>query len=264
MTEGFVEWENITGADSAGIKFMVGNDCGKAKITITNTTDSLDIINNKIIDLYRTSESLETEYVYQISPLDPEKTYKVKLEHSGTTNDNSTDELIKIDKFLKIKELESSIEAKLKTYHSDFPEYEGEFLLDSDGDNSLIKQSVFSGDGETKLFHLPTSQHAYKPVKFSVDGGESWMYPENVNLVWGSNSDFDNYDNEVVDENGHFSVKFDNAPAVGNGNIIISWIPKIDSYQIETTIKMPQDETGFKDTRKNPRLLDYGIEFISD
>ena len=107
---------------------------------------------------------------------------------------------------------------------------------------------------------LSGTNRTYDLVRFSVDGGSTWKYPSDLDLSWGSNAT--DYDDETIDSNGYAGVKFDVAPSTGTGNVKIVYIPKVDTYKVNTTLKFANDGVDFTENRGELRLQDHNVELI--
>ena len=236
---------------------------GPNSITLTKaaigTTDDLDLdfytaeINSSLIDLYSTID----EYFVFWMTLDVAKEYIIYVDHNGDKNADSSDELLKFDSCFLVTLLSSEINGLLTLYHSENTSDTFEYSIAVGILNSLVKQQAFNGNNSSTVFTLSDGNRAYEVYMFSKDGGTTWLYPEDFALSWGTNNP--DYDNEQIDSNGYFSVKFDVAPILGTGNVIIKYIPKVDTAEFQQTLKHAFSGS-FKDARKPLRLLDYALE----
>lgn len=220
------------------------------------------IISDDLVDLYYGVASATDKFSYYVF-LEASKTYTIRVDHSGAHNTNSsTNYPIRIEKFLLQKTIESEVSTKIFTWHSDDRE-EYYYDLTPNESTSSEKITYFNGDNSTTEFDLQDGDpkaKAYVPTAFSKDGGTTWLLPYSLALTWGSNSP--NYDNETVDSDGNFIVKFDEAPTTGTNNVVIKWTPKVNKYRIETTLIQPNDGNEFVDFNKVIELLDHGVELI--
>jgi hypothetical protein len=244
----------------AGIHFARNSVSGVAKINVVDTTTSTGIVIDDYIDLNLasiTDPDAYESFVYwvKIDPTDHE--YSITVENiSGEVG---------IIEYLLSEELTGEAVTTIEAYHSDYPYYVNTFTLMPNDAIDLKQQIVFNGDGTRKRFILSEAGacYAYKPIKFSKDGGATWSYPEDFDITWGGN--VPDYDDEQVGTTypGIFAVEFSVAPITSTGNVIIEFAPLINRARVTTTLKLPTDsDTGFAETTKNMRLLDHGIEFI--
>lgn len=218
------------------------------------------VLENKIIDLYdqENGDQSDLEYVFWIS-VDKNIEYKVNVEHNGDWSTGSVaDHSIRLRQFLLTSIFPSVADSKIVLYHTDWKDIIRKYTLLPGETIETYADAVFSGDGVETVFILYDINRASYPVKISEDGGNTWIYPSSYLLSWGSNAP--DYDNEIV-ENGYFGVKFDNAPVVGNNNVIIKFIPAVNACYMETTLKQPSEDNNI-DRTKNVRLLDFGIEIV--
>lgn len=265
-TEGYVEWENITGVVEAGIIFKKGLDCGIAHIIVTEDPSGTPVeILNKTVDLYdaENGDIYNLDFVYHIT-LVPEKDYTIKVAHNGTYNASaSANYSIRIKGF-NIKEYvgDSSIISTIEFLHDDFPGYTEEFTLSDSGD--IFKIATFVANGSNTDFVLTGEQRGIEPIMIGkmATGGTYpndviWYDPSQVfDVTWGSNG---TYNDETPDASYHFGVRFATAPSAGNAYIKYKIIA--NKFRIKSTLKVPQNGT-YKDYTKKADLLDFAIELI--
>jgi hypothetical protein len=264
-TEGYLTWDLDSGYTRAGVNFVMGTSTGVAKITVTedpNGTPNV-ILNGATVDLYNAEngETADLEMIYWIT-LDETKDHEIKVEHNGTHNASAfSPYYIQVREYLTVETLDNAeVEAILTVSHSTWSAETKTYTMALDTTTSLEKYQSFNGDTSTTDFVLSGTNRAYEPVKFSTDGGSTWKYPSDTDLSWGSNAT--DYDDETVDSNGHFGVKFDSAPGSGTGNVQIYYIPAVDTYKINTALKFANDGVDYTETRGELRLQDHNGELI--
>jgi len=264
-TEGYLTWDLVSGFSRAGINFVKGTDCGKAKVTVTedpNGTPNV-IINGDVVDLYDAGngEVEDLEFVYWFT-LDETKDHEIKVEHNGDHNASaSSPYYIKIREYLTIETLDNAeVEATLTVSHSTWSSETKTYTMVQDTTTSLEKYQSFNGDDSTTAFVLSGTNRAYDLVKFTTDGGSTWKYPTDTDLVWGSNAT--DYDDETIDSDGYAGVKFDTAPVTGSGNVQIVYIPTVDTYKVTTRLRLANDGASYTEDRGELRLQDQSIELI--
>jgi len=255
------------------IIFERSSDSGIAKITIYNITNNayLNASNQEVssysyftFDLYIPStgySSDELACAFTVS-LQDDCEYLITIEHSGTNNASASSPYkVGVLRFLSTEKfVEGSIEGTLRLWHSKFPLDFNDFAVDKSSQQSFTLRSIFSGDGVTRKFWVNDIDHASKFVRFSKDGGETWILPNNLSLAWGSN---ENCDNNVFDENGYGGVNFDMPPDVGENNVIIEWVPMVNKFKLIQKINQPQSISGdIIDLRTEPLQFDFAIELI--
>lgn len=255
-----------------GIKFQKSNDSGIAKITVLNTTDGLYIDHDgttsstavsRLVDLYQSNSTyatVEKDFCYWVT-LEVDKNYEITCEISGTKNTLSSDYYMRISGYLsKELSIDGSITKTLQVWDTSDTSIKQNFTLTENTTTDLEKLAYYNGDGTTTLFTLSTSVLADTPTRFSKNGGSTWMTTYDTSLTWGSNSPL--YDDEIVLA-GNFSVNFEEAPIVGASNVIIAYVPKINTYKmILQTNQATSEDTSYIDYQGNIRLLDYAIEMI--
>ena len=259
VTEGYLEWSGITGYEDIGINFVKGTDAGIAKITLTNTTDSIVVLNGLLVDLYDAGngEEEDLELLYHIS-LDKTKTYTLKVEHSGTHNASASGNYyVRIRNFMVYEIYDDAIiEKTLNLWHEDHPGTIHQYSL-SDRE-SLVQSQTFIGNGVTTEFTLAGDNRASDIVEFYTDLGSGYetLSKYDFDLTWGSNSP--DYDDNIIDSDGYTTVKFSTAP-VDTKDVIIYYKPKSNKFNIGFILKQPQ-LSGVVQKKKIVRVLDFGLE----
>ena len=256
-----------------GIVFLRQFDAGIAKVTVFNSTDGLYVsesgneITNysfRLVDLYIPSTSAyqteEKTIVYHI-PLTVGKNYTITVEHSGTHNALATSPYyVHVLRFLNYEPfVDGTLTGILRVWSKTFPSDIYDFTLTKNTEVNFEKTSTFNGDGTTRIFRIVGTNHAYIPVRFSNDGGATWLYPYSTSLTWGQNV---NCNDNLVDVNNQFGVNFNLAPSIGVGNVLIVWRPLIDTWKILGTLNQPASSDGtFIDIKSNVDQMDYAVEF---
>jgi hypothetical protein len=262
ITQGYLELESITGIIGAGIKMVAGSDGGIATITVTDETE-LSVHASGEIDLYNAEngEVGDLEYTYWVA-LEEDHEYTIRMEHSGTHNASaSADYSIRMRDFITISELEAAeAESTLYIRHSDHLGESRSYTLTPGETTDLYETANFDGTGSGEVFTLTGSNRASNIVRVSKDSGTTWVYPGSITYDWGTNDP--DYDDEIIDSDGYFSVKFEDAPDSGTGNVRIQYIPKSTDAKVLTTMKLANDGSSFTDITKPFRLVDYAVELI--
>lgn len=260
-------------AKYAGIKFRMNDETYVANITIVDTTTGLDVIRNKPFDTYyKPADYGATPMQYIIGtfwwklPYDDHE-YEIFVNNGGAVSGRiygaaSPAGEILIDGYLMNAPLNpGTIYSVLSVWHSSFPSDIINVNIEGyDERISLLQTTSFNGDGIETEFAIDDIHHARDFYRWSVNGGITWYYPGDADITWGSN--IPTYDDEIIDENGHFTVKFLDAPEIGTNNVKIQWYPMLDKGKILKTLSFPNDGAGYVDVRGELRLLDYSIEFI--
>jgi len=258
-----------------GIVFIKDIDCGIAKITVFDTTESVYVGEDgtkdvnplyRYVDLYQSANhsTLEQAYTYWIS-LEVGHSYVITAVNSGTHNPLAIATYnVGIIKFLQTEPLvvDDIIEKQFQTFHTSFESDKYTYDPISGVTTDAMKTQVFNGDDVTRTFVLSGTNHAVEFVTFSIDGGITWRYPSDLYITWGSNAPA--YDNETIDSNGQFGIYFiDDAPPTGSSNVIIKFRPLANKAQLTINVKQPHDEFNtFKDYRSHVVMQDYAVEFI--
>lgn len=258
-SDGYFEWK-VRNASKIGIGFNFDDDCGIAYVSVYNETTSTLEIDQEQIDTYTTTATLKKKKVW--FDLNSDNEYKITVGHYGSHNTSSSSPYtVSIYELSLIKSMnDGSTDCVLKVWDSSDVTNIKEYNLTNGDYIDIIDQQEFDGDDLITEFTLSGKNIAYEPLAFSVDSGSTWYYPDSYMLTWGTNSP--NYDDQIVDSNGYFTVKFVEAPVTGTNNVIIKYIPKIDHYKLETILKHPYIN-NIKDIRKIVRCLDQSIELIN-
>jgi hypothetical protein len=268
VTEGYLERDNMTGIDILGIKLGRKDLNAILSFDLYNNTDSEYVIQDEIVDTYYANQSTihesDEKFIIWLN-LDREKEYKVTVKHTGEHDTNAvSDYNFEFFGFVDIVEIEGQYEATLKITDDRFSGYEESFVL-IEGKTSIEKVVPMVADGVDTDFVLTLDEHrASEPIEFGVmaSGG---VYPDNVTwydvddftaLTWGSDAE---YDDNVVDTDGHFGVRFATAPAAGT--VYVKYVPASSKAQIINKLIQPKDGDFIDDTVP-VRLLDYAVEFI--
>jgi hypothetical protein len=244
------------GYSRVGIHLERNTDTGIALISVYNITDSLAVLTQESTDLYQTSKE---DFIWWAN-LDPTKSYRITIEHSGSHNASAGSPYsLRVYRFIWVKAIFPKVQSDLITFSTKHASVFTYSDLNSRGFLSLVKQQTFNGTGSQRIFTLTGDNRAYAPVRFSKDGGVTWIEQNNHNLTWGNNASL--YNNNLIDSNGYMSVNFDVAPIVGTNNVIIEYIPWVNRAKVVQTLKLPQNGS-YIDNRQSPELSEYGIEFI--
>lgn len=260
-------------AKYAGIKFRMNDETYVANITIIDTTTSSDVIRDKQFDtFYKAADYTTGAYVigtfWWKLPYDDHE-YEILVSNGGavagrTTYGNYPSQAgeILIEGYLMNSPLNpGTIYSVLSLWHTDFPLDIINVNIESyDLRQSLLQTASFDGDAVETEFAISGTKHARQFYRWSIDGGTTWYYPSDADITWGSNSP--DFDDETIDEDGYFTVKFLDAPPVGTNNVKIQWYPMLNRGKIVKTMKFPNDGASYVDVRGELRLLDYSIEFI--
>jgi hypothetical protein len=254
------------------IIFERGVDCGIAKISVYNITNNtyLTSVNTEsttyaylLFDTYIPAgySAEELAVAFNITLTDGCE-YIITVEHSGTYNASASSPYkISVLRFLSTEKYTENVASGiLRLWHSSFPSDFNDFVVDQTGQQPFECTSRFSGDGVTRKFYINGVNHASTFVRFSIDGGENWLLPSNLNLTWGSNT---NCDDNLFDASGYGGVNFDLPPEVGSNNVLVVWRPMVNKFKLIATMTQPQSMEGdVVDFRTNPEQLDFAIELI--
>jgi hypothetical protein len=260
-----------------GIVFVKDFNCGIAQISVYDQTIAKYISENGVesasiayryCDTYQAASPAysvgESYYCYWIA-LTVGHVYTITCVNSGTHNPlSSAPYNVTIQKFLDSEPLvyDNLIENQITTLHEDFPTALHTYTLVNGETTETYKTQLFSGDGVTTTFTLSGNNHAAIFERFSIDGGATWKFPDDFEVTWGNN--IPDYDNETMDANYQFTLKFiSTPPPIGTSNVIIKYKPKANKAVVELTTKQPHDEVNsYIDYRSHVVMRDYGISFI--
>ena len=249
-----------------GIHFKIDDDSGIAKVTIENITKSEYVVFEKEVDLYfgdadgSASPRESEDFIHWTSLPYPDDNYDVLIVHSGKDNLSTTGptSAIQVSGFFTTESLNpAEIQNTLYAWHTDHPNAVLSLEVVKDTLTDFEQFQGFIANGSDTEFILSHPNHAHEFNKVSDAG--AFIYPESTEIVWGSNGP--DYDNEVIDDNGQFVVKFDVAPTADN-IINIYYQPKINKVRMKTKLKQPTDGINFIDYRSNVKLLDHILELI--
>lgn len=224
-------------------------------------------VNNQLVDTYISATGGEAEYVYWMKCAIPANIYEMHVEHNGTHNASASSTYsIDIVKFQETALLTNAadIEPTLYLYHTDHSGYEESYVIASAKEVTDLDKTVsVVANGTDTVFQLTGSgNRAYAPTdigqKASAAPDITWNGIFNPDVSWGNNSP--NYDDETIDSDGHYYVKFDVAPDAGF--VYFKFIPKADQFKVITQIKHADDGSTYIENREVIRLLDHGIELI--
>lgn len=238
-----------------------------AKVSLYNDTKAEYVEQDELVDLYISHKDATNgeyeEFIYWTEIPYPDDSYTFTVEHSGYHNVSAGGTYdITHDGFIYVEELESGeVEAKIYSWDEDNSSdiYEDTLSLTDKVDLSRIKS--FNGDGTEDTFVLDdVTYHASEFLQWSDDDGATWFYPDDVMITWGSNSP--DYDDEIIDSDGHFGIKFLIPPVTGTDNIQIKWLPIRNKCYVQSQFKFPTDNADYTDVRGELRLLDSALEFI--
>ena len=247
-----------------GIVFKRHDNAYKAKITIIDTTLNQDVIRDVYVDLYLAGivYPLAENYTWWQKVDYDNHTYDVYVANGGAGGGSGTPGDVEVVEFkdeisLNPAEPDASI---LLLWQNEKPHVHifSDIMLNEKVE--LVKDQSFVADGSATVFTLTDENTASTIHSFSDDGGVTWKTPFDLSMVWGSNKP--NYDNEIVDADGFFSIKFFTAPQSGDV-IIIRYYPAADRARVYTVFKLARNKTeSFIDKRIPSRLLDYSVELF--
>ena len=226
------------GKKYAGIHFKRDDIQPIVKITLTNTTTNEIVIDGQYIDLYiniASASSLYEDFIYWVTLPDPNANYEFEVDDSeGFYNaDISTATLTEPTYILSESLEDSAIETTLTVYDSVNSSDKYTYTLTNNDITSLAVSKEFTVDGSIEDFEIGESdEHANEFFKFSVDNELSWLYPENHNITWGNNRP--DYNNEVINEDGHFTVHFITPPSPLSGYATISNSGNLTAFMATT------------------------------
>ena len=244
------------------ISFKRHNAAGIIKVVVNNLTKG-EVVSEEYVDLYHplynNSNNVYEEFRYWITVSDEDQ-YEVVLSQIGAHNPNAVSPYtMEILNYFMVFEIAPTIEATLELWHTLYPNNIYRFSA-INNEMIFITQTVeYSANDITKIFNLPSNYSAYTFTRISDNGGATWIYPNDSRITWGSN---ETKDDELI-KDGLFGVKFNIAPESGR-QILLEFIPLINSAKITHTIKQPQDpnEINFIDYGAPISVMDYSAEFI--
>lgn len=259
-----------------GIVFQIGNNCGKANITVFNLTRNrfIDTKGNETINpVYRTVDlffsaapnspsSPDNFFVYWITLNDGES-YSITVVNAGIHNSLAISPYnVNIESFLETETMiGGNINTQLMMWHADFPSTVYIFNIVNEDAKETAQITYYDGNGITSDFEITKSGHIDKFLMCSEDGGKTWIYPNDPDITWGSNEPY--YDDEIFDTNKQAFIKFVESPLSGSSNIMIKWRPYVNKYKVVYTTRQPKTINGdYVDSRITIRLLENSIEFI--
>lgn len=252
-----------------GIVFNRHDEAYKAKITIIDTTANEDVIRDVYVDLYLVGVAHDSE-------LDEKYTWWFKVDHEDHTYDiyvaNGGAGLagagagvygsVEVVEFLDYVTLDPARPSAslLLLWQNDRPHIHMFSDIAMNSKTELLKSQSFVADGTLTSFTLSDENTAASFHSFSTDGGVTWKTPYDLSIVWGSNSP--DYDNEQIDEEGFFSVRFFTPPA-GGDVIIIRFHPVANRARVYTIFNLARNSNdSFIDMKTPSRVLDYSLELF--
>jgi hypothetical protein len=245
-----------------GVVLRTHDEAGIARITIINVSAATTVLNTTDIDLYDKNfdrSAIPNQYKlwcfwWKVEPASD--IYSIHIELSPNT---ITGRYLEIEYYLEnIPILDGYVTTTMRTWHEDFEFDTYTYSLAEDTVTSLEQTYSIDADGSTTIFSLPSTVHAHDFKLFKTSTGDTWKYPTSIDITWGTSGS--NYENETIDPNGNFGIKFYTAPPVGS-TITFTYIPKVNKYVLRRVMKQPYLES-YKDNRREVRLLDDSIELI--
>lgn len=245
-----------------GAVLRMHDEAGIARITIVNATTATIVLSNKDIDLYDfrfDRSALPNQYNlwcfwWQVEPASD--SYSIHIELSP---DTTAGRYLEIEYYLEnIPIFDGYIATTMNTWHEDFEFDRYTYSLVEDTATSLEQTYSIEADGNTTTFALSAERHAHDFKLFKTSTGDTWKYPTNIDITWGTSGS--NYENETIDPNGNFGIKFYTAPPIGS-IITFLYTPKVNKYVLRRVMTQPYLE-DYKDNRREVRLLDDSIELI--
>jgi hypothetical protein len=258
--QGYTEKTGITGYDTIKLLFKTDDNSGGAKITVTNTTDSIVLTNwnGKEIDLfYDATTSNDTEFFACWITLDSTKTYTIKIENSGLNNAGADDYLRFFGAYPLTNLTNGDVDVTLVTNHTSHTSETNSFTVTKNDSVDLTKIETFVAVQDQTNFVLSGTERAHEFLEASFDSGATWVFRDSVEFSWGSNAT--DYDDETIDSNGYFGIKTVNPKNAGD-NVWLKYTPKINQYYVQSTLKQANDGSTFKSFGDSTKLLDYGME----
>ena len=246
-----------------GVVFRTHDEAGTALINIINTTTAATVLTNKSVDLYDKQYDISAAptvyglycFWWEVTPATDNYSITVTLSPSTTIG-----RYLQIERYLDNSPITAGgVTTVMTTWDIANPLDTYAYTLVPGATTTLSKIEYFNGDGITKVFPLTTTNHAHEFMSFSVDGGSTWVYTTDILITWGSNTP--NYDDSIIDANGHFTVKFVDAPISGVNNIGIQFLPIVTNYNLTRTMNQPST-VGYVDYQKEVRLLYDSLELI--
>ena len=263
----FAKWK-VSGVKYIGIVFGTGDNCGIANVTIENLTQSQYLIVDDLIDTYQSDlDTSLDEYGdlivwYTLYSLNDE--YEVTIKHSGTHNpdaagDETNNYWVILKEYLTQEALNSpEVLTKVQLWHTDHNEIKLVPFGES-GEVSLTDYQEYIADGIEDEFTLTGLNRASDFIEFYVN--DQQYYPGHFSIIWGSNAP--SYDNETINDNGYFTVKFNPDYIPESGDIIkIYYRIKADKAKIIRTLVQANDGGTYNDTTTPICLVNDVTEFI--
>ncbi len=247
----------------SGIHFQKTIDSGMAKVSVYNTTREEFVIEEELVDLYTSSENDPEDFVFWTKLPYSDDDYEVTVTHSGIHNPlASSPYSLNIVKYLIVESINDACLETVLTIFDDENNDNYTYTLEDDTRKELNIIKSFNGNGTITEFAIEEStKHAFEFIEFSINEGVTWFYPDDTQITWGSNSP--DYNNETIDGDGHFTIKFIVAPDVGVSNVQIKYKPIFNKGILSTKLIQAVDDIGtYKDSSSAIRVLDYGLEFI--
>ena len=243
------------------INFEKTNDSGMAKVSVYNDTKSEFVIENDVVDLWCPVVDEGEVFSYKTTIVYPDDTYSVEVVHAGYHNVDSVHpysiNVLNYSFFESIDDamLDTNIVLRDSANNDAYT-----FSLAEDSRTTIELIKTYSSNGVLTDFLLDdVDKHAYEFVEWSLNGGTSWFYPDDTQVTWGSNVDIDD---EVIDVDGHFGIKFLLAPSTGTNNIILKYKPKYNKAILSTKLVHATDGIQYRETTKDIKALDFALEFI--
>lgn len=242
------------------IVFQTGPDYGIALLNAIDDFTGLKTYDNKLIDCYTSTSSFLT-VLATIPSFQSE--LNITIANNGTYNPNAVSPYyVKVVEFDVITPYaDGYFDCNVILWHTQFPLHTYEYALVNEAFTDIYRYDYYNGNNIQDTFTIGTNKHSDHFECVSVDGGVSWMYPNNNNLVWGSNAPY--YDDNLYDENKKFWIKFNIPPSVGINNIIIKYKPFVNKMKVfHKAVLSRDDEFSYIDISSYMRLLHYSLELV--
>jgi len=261
-------------AEYIGVRLRKHSKGNKAKITIVDLTTGIDVIRDKIVDLYSAAitynangENLDPSvvefYDFWQKVNDASHKYGLYVYNIGAGEYGSgapTDGMVQVECFLKTTTLNPAQPAAslLLLWQNERPHMHQFSNINVRTKTEVTKYQTFLADGARTSFQLSDENTASDFHSFSDDGGATWKSIYDLSITWGSNDP--DYNDEQIDINGFFAIKFFSAPISGS-TVIIKYYPAANRARLYTIFNLAQDDT-FIDYKTPSRLMQYALELF--
>jgi len=251
-----------------GIVFRRHDEAYQAKITIVDSTDNEDVIRDEYVDLYLPgidySSGITENYTWWIKVDHEDHEYDIYVSNGGAGGYGGagagTVDVVEFRDYITLDPARPAA-SLLLLWQNDRPHIHMFSDIYMNTKTELTKTQTFVADGATTIFTLSDENTASAFHSFSDDGGLTYKTPYDLSIVWGSNNP--DCDNEEIDEEGFFGVRFFTAPAAGSV-IIVRYNPVANRARLYTIFKLARNANdSYIDMKIPSRILDYSLELFN-